>query len=453
MKITIITTVLAFCCVLLSEEIIVEYGQWLYFIQFVAVIFHLLKEKMNFIFFFSPSFITLAYLSLSFGFGHILLANGLVWDREFYHSFKAYESINFITAFILLCNLMVFLAIPFNKLRKKITSDTPTDGMRIHKSKILLFFVLLFLLSNLKVNLSFLGGHGDFSYVFKLATAIIIVLLVSNFRGRIRFLYYLLIVLFFVVGHYDSKREFLYLIILILFIEFCKNRLSIKIKLKQFVLFILGVGFIFYIVVIASIMRGYGSFHVNNPLEASSYVFEYLTSDYAISFLGNNFELTYVYSNSTNAIDYVYTGEVDLLYGSTFAKVLFLPVPRRFFANKPSSMIDIYTTKYAPGFREEGGSYPIVIYAESFWNFHLLALPFLFLIFYLLNHFYRKTVGYIMNNTISVHSVFLIFMYVTLIQFIRGSGFEIWLIYGLLSVPFIWLVIKIFNLRKIGVDA
>jgi hypothetical protein len=40
-------------------------------------------------------------------------------------------------------------------------------------------------------------------------------------------------------------------------------------------------------------------------------------------------------------------------------------------------------------------------------------------------------------------------MYITLIQFIRGSGFELWLLYGIIPILFIGFLIKFLRLNKI----
>src|SRR5690606_15480936 len=134
-------------------------------------------------------------------------------------------------------------------------------------------------------------------------------------------------------------------------------------------------------------------------------------------------------------INYVHSNQVELTYGSTFLKFFFLPLPRSIFPYKPDSMIDIYTKKFMPEFRAEGGSYPIIIYSEVFWNFHILGLFFLYFIFRVLNNFYIKLIENVNRNVINVKTIFLLFMYVTLIQFVRGSGLEIWLLYGILTIP------------------
>ena len=111
------------------------------------------------------------------------------------------------------------------------------------------------------------------------------------------------------------------------------------------------------------------------------------------------------------------------------------------FSSKPRSMLDIYASTVSPIYRSNaGGSYPIVVYSELFWNFHLLGLPLLFLLFRYFNQKYIYVLKKTMINELSVKSVFYISLYVTLIQFIRGSGIELWLLYALVAIPINWFL-------------
>lgn len=446
--ITLFTTFLIFICVFFSNEMIIEYGYIFYGIQLLSIIFILIKIKNNYIFFFSPSFITICYLNISYFFGHFVVTRGLGFDLKYYSASLGYLSFSFITGFLLLCNLMVFLSLPFDKFKK--STFQKDDSVRHDVSHIVVMTLLcvLLVLGFVNIDLSILGGSGDFSYVFQLSLVIIIVFLLSKYKGKAKYLYYLALLFFFIVGNYDSKREILYVLILILFVEFVKRSGTIKIRLRQFIIGLAGLAIFFYIIIVSSIMRGYGNFNTSDPIEASGYVFTYVQSDYASNALLANFELSSVYGNTSNAINYVYEDEVDLLFGSTFLKVLFIPFPRSIFPDKPSSMIDVYTNKFAPDFRGIGGSYPVGIYAESFWNFYLFALPFIFIVFRIFNMFFLKVIYITKKSFLSPYNVFLIYMYITIIQFVRGSGFEIWFIYGVLSIPFTWIVLNIFKLNS-----
>ena len=448
LSVLLITFKLFIACLIMPKEFIIQHGQWFYAVQFLVIFNKLLHSKNNFIYFFSPSFLCLFYLNINFFLGHLIVSRGIGFDLKYTQAFRNFESVSFITAFFIISNLMVFLSIPskdFSSVLKpkidKINSYPP------NKLKILFLFTILFILGLLKLDLSLIGGEGDFSYVFKFSVAIIIVFFVSKYKSKIKYLLYLLMTAFFFVGSLGSKREFFYVLILILFFEFLRNRVLLKINIKQIIYSLFFFSAVVYLVITASIVRGYGGFETDDALEASEHVVEYVSSDFAINALAANFELNHLYGNSSNAINYVYSGEENYLFGSTFSKFLFIMFPRSIFPWKPSSMIDIYTKKFDPNFRSIGGSYPVIIYAESFWNFGLFALPFLYFIFRFFNKLYLKIVYKTSNSKISTYSVFLIFMYATFIQFVRGSGLELWLIYSLIPLPFISVLLKILRLN------
>lgn len=184
-------------------------------------------------------------------------------------------------------------------------------------------------------------------------------------------------------------------------------------------------------------MRGYGNFNVDNPFKATFYIGKYLSSSNIKNTLTANFELSTAYGNTSNAIDYVYKGEADHLYGYTFTKFLFIPIPRDVFPDKPRSMIDIYTTKFAPFYRDQGGSLPVGLYGESFWNFNLLSVLFIYLMFLLFNNIYYRAVLSVAKSRFKYNEIFIIYLYITLIMFVRGSGLDLWILYPLISIPLI----------------
>jgi len=448
-------------CLILPEEIIIKYGHLVYLIQFLCISILLLKLPNNTIYIFSPSFITLCYLCLSFWGGHYVVSRGILFDLRYYHIFHSVKSIKFITIFLLFSNFIVVLSIPFKQLKLLSFSPNNIDDLNFPKQPIKIIFILLifiFILSLVNIDLSAIGGsaNNDFSYVFQLALAIYIVILASPLDNKIKYIVYCSMLLLFIIEHYNDKRNILFLVILITFYESIINKIIFRIKFKLIILGLLGAGLIFYIVLVASISRGYGNFDIEKPFDSFKYVSQYLKQENIQKALVANFELATVYGNSANAINYVYTNEVNLLYGTTFLKVLFIPIPRNIFPDKPSSMVHIYTSKFAPQFRTIGGSYPIIIYAETYWNFGILCFVFIYLLFYLLNNLYLKILYGINNKNYNGLIIFLIYMYITFIQFVRGSGVELWLIFGLLALPLIilinFIINKKFNINSISLE-
>ncbi|MEX2336396.1 MAG: hypothetical protein WD555_03900, partial [Fulvivirga sp.] len=203
-------------------------------------------------------------------------------------------------------------------------------------------------------------------------------------------------------------------------------------------------GVIFVVLIIwASILRGYGNFDYSSPFHALCFIDDYIFSSYFLDAFVANLEINYVYGNTSNAINYVYTGAVDFLYGETFLKIFWLPIPRTIDPYKPSSIIEIYTSFFDPVFRARGGSYPIGIYAEIFWNFGYFFPIVVFSIFYFFNFIYFKLL-YLHKRGMFGFSYFsFLFLYITLFQFIRGSGIELWLLYYIISIPLLFVISKI----------
>ncbi|MEO9954654.1 hypothetical protein [Nonlabens sp.] len=443
-KIIVIYIILLLLTLIFSEQAIIDYGYWTYLIQLAAVTIFIYKKNNNYLYFFSPAFLALAYLNLSFFGGHGLLVVGSEFVTKYHDAFNGYSSVKFITVFFTLCNLVVSLTISEIKLDEY--HEKPViQNFNIFRLIALLLFLIIF--SSFKIDLALIGGRGDFSYVFKLAISIFIIITVKQLKIIWRIISYLIMLSLFVIGSFDSKREILFVFILIVFYEIVSHRLVIKFRFKQVLLIIAAFTSVFYIIIISSIMRGYGNFNVEDPLEASTHVIEYVTSDYAVFALSANFEIFTVYGNSSNALNYVYNEEVDLLYGSTFAKVLFVPIPRSVFPDKPESMVNIYTQKFQPSFRGIGGSLPVVIYGEVFWNFHIFGLIFLFILFKVVHQFYKRLVLSVVNGDTldSWINIFYLFLYATFIQFVRGAGLELWLLYAAITIPFVVVLNNVFK--------
>jgi len=444
---TLLGVGLVFLCFVLEDTTIRAYGFIFYFVQLFYAAYILLKLENNYKYFFSPSFITILYISVTFGLGHLVVANDIGMDKTYYTRFLNYESISFITAYFLLCNMIVFLTIPFKKLS---STSLVYEESKIEKKtfKVLLFFGLLIAFSFIKIDLSFIGGSGDFSYSVKLVLAIFLVFFCRSYNIKIRFLLYSLILFLIVLGNFESKREIFFILILFIFHEIVINRITIKLVFKQVILSFLTIMIGFYIVILSSIARGYGQFDSENIIDSAKFVIEYLNSETIYDGLAANFELSYSYGNSSNAMNYIYSGQEELLFGSTFLKIFFIPIPRSIFSSKPRSMLDIYASVVSPRYRSnEGGSFPIVVYSELFWNFHLFGLLLLFLLFRYFNQIYIYILKKIIINELTIKSVFYVSLYVTLIQFVRGSGLELWLLYALVAIPFTWFLTLINKIR------
>ena len=295
-------------------------------------------------------------------------------------------------------------------------------------------------LSLVKINLAFLGGSGNFSYVFQVAIAIPLCFMLAMEGKSYRWPLYLLLIGLFLAGHFDSKREILFIFILIFLGEVVRGWIKLDLTFKKWILFAsMGVG-VFYIIILSSLLRGYGGYNIKGVWDATKYVSVYMHEDYFKDAVVSNLEISAVYGNSANGAGYVFDGHTKLLQGSTFIKVLFIPIPRSVYPNKPKSMVDIYTARFVPAFRRDGGSLPIVLYSEVLWNFHLLGLPILFLFYRWFNRWCYTAFSQLRQGVLSFRNMSAVFLFITFIQFVRGAGMDVWLLYYFIAMPFIWLL-------------
>jgi hypothetical protein len=426
-----------------------SYGWTFFIIQLFFIIYGLNKISTEVIIYLSPSVLTLIYLNLSFGFGHWAVVNNISYERIYNDEYKTFNNPQFITIYLLLCSLIVtFSLIPFLKKIPNLNYSLLMSKKQVNYLDVFVILISVLLLSLIEIDLGLLGGVGNFNYSFQLALTIILTIKLIPVSRVLRFIYYLILIILFLISNYNSKREVLFVIILFLFFELTRSAFKIKINFKT-VIFGTLFGLLFFgFIIVSSIARGYGNFNVENPLDAIEYIDDYVDADYFQSVVVGNLEVLTVYGNTANAINYIYEGELEQGYGSTFAKVLFIPVPRSIFPDKPQSMIDIYTTKFKPSFREKSGSLPVTIYGEVFYNFNLLGLFLLYILFYFFNKIYSLILNLLSSRNLNIKLYVSLFLYVTLIQFVRGSGLDLWFVYALVSnaifIPFI-LIRKNYN--------
>lgn len=443
-----------------DHQFVFQYS-FLFFIIQLALFFLNSRHAVNkSLLFLSPSFITLIYLCLNFTLGEYVVSRHYGLSDLYYKAIQGSKNLNWITAYFLSCNMVVYLAIP-QRLREgdlpvKTTAAAPAAKWVLAGNTgayLIMSCIALLILGFISIDLSVLGGNGNFSYVFQVAIAIPLCFILSLEKKSYRWPLFVLILAFFMAGHFGSKREILYIFLLILLAEVIMGNIRLNFSARRIILFSVLGSVIFYIIIISSILRGYGNYNVKNIFDANDYVSVYIHEDYFMDALVSNLEVNAVYGNSVNAANYVFAGKTDLLQGSTFMKVLFIPVPRSAFPEKPKSMVDIYTARFMPALRRDGGSLPVILYTELLWNFHVLGLPLLFIFYKYFNKLCITVFLQLKNGVLSFRNMSVVFLYVTFIQFVRGSGMDMWLLYYFLSIPSLLILVyllkgKYFHVQK-----
>lgn len=402
------------------------------FQAFLYVIFGLIFPR-KILYFFSPSFITTTYICINMAIGLYAFENGLIYKQMIVASYINDEVIVRASMLFFVANIIVFNT--FRNRIHQIGEETrkKASQFQLSRNQIIKFFIIIPVFFAVDIVSDRLGTQGGIFTIPVTVSILYLSYLLSRSQERGRWIFYPIIILVSLFLQFDSKREVVFLIGGIFIIE-ALSMVQLK-RLSSIKLFltvaILGVA-AFYLIIAMSITRGFGYYGVKNPIEALSYVDDYISDENNIRLVLNNIEATTVFFHAYNATDMFIGGEAPLLYGKTFVKIAFFPFPRSVLPIKPNSIIHEYTYRYDPHLREEGRSVAVSLYPEYFWNFHWTGFIVLFLVFLLFNeaYFFGLNSYFDGNIKIAVMGVFLIAYFV---GYLRGSGIDLFLLYLLIA--------------------
>ena len=436
----------------LSDTELFHASYILYIVQYFGFLLaiYLDNKRLPLVLMLSPSFLALLYYELNFITGSFYIPNHEGYSTlHYYQWISHFLNFRIITLFFLLSNYLVMLV--FIRSTKIYDNKSKNKHKSIKKPPFKKTVVLVFSISVLAISLlydkSLSFGMNmadyDFAYPFQLCASIPIIYLLVSERIYRRFFYYIALLTFFILVSWDSKREIFFVLLLILFFESLYGDIKLKLNIRSISIYLSSI-FIFVLIVLwSSVIRGYGNYSDTTLIGSLKNVYTYTQEDYFSETVLGNFELLNGYGDSSNAIEGILKGDLDVLYGMTLVKVLFAPIPRSIFPEKPKSMIDIYTTKYYPEFRAIGGSMPIIIYSELFCNFHILSLIAIYLMFLFVDSLYLKLVIYVKNGRFNMKVISLLFLWASFILILRGDGLDVYIINWLLTAPIIFLFAKL----------
>ncbi len=397
----------------------------------LSVFFSIDKDKRN-IFLLSPSFVAVSYVNVNFLFGSIAFKEEVVFSHllSIYYQWDNYEVV---MAYYNLANVFIIISFFFSSRLKIPFKFKQICDLRKRPKIILKCLALLLIIipTYIELDLSLLGGAGSFSNIpMAVGAIILIVCIFQENKLSKRILYYTLIIVFFCMVSWEDKKDAIFLLLPIFLLEFIKFKLNIKLKQIFILCFIVLLGL--YLVIIMSIMRGYGEYKVKSNLEASSHVLDYIKSGYFLPSVMNNLEISYVYAHSNNAIVTASKNPDRLVYGETFLKPFFIFVPREYFAVKPHDIIHYYTASVSEKYRETGGSWPVCFQAEMFWNFHFFGVFSGLLFFVVLNSLYLTIIPLIKEGNI-INYIPSLYYYQCLLVLFRGCGLSMFLVFIFLT--------------------
>lgn len=433
----IINLLLYILVILFNSEQIRDYSQYLY-LFFVLNYLWMVLKKNNLFLLFTPTAIMIFYIGLSFSLGAFAFKEGYVLQKQQLIAYNNWEFLTWSSLYILTClNILFYADHYFSKIYIKVREHCDLVIVeRKYWRKLLIFCCIIYLtFTFLPFSAGMFGGSGDMSIVPKTIAILIVIYYLALHKIRGRYLYYGLILIVFAFFSVQSKREAIFLVFPIGLVESYLNLGKIRIK-YLFGIFV-GAVFCIYLILLMSIVRGYGGFDITNSslTEAIPLLVTYLKSDLFLESFFNNIETNYTYYHSFQALEYVQNDPSLLTFGSTIIKFLFIFIPRSIFPGKPDSILELYTSEYSPSFRAIGGSYPINIFSEYFWNFHFLGVV-LVLIMVFAFHFFFKILIKNMGNSKLALKIWLLYAYMQIITYVRGSGLDQYFVYIIMGLFF-----------------
>ncbi len=393
-------------------------GYLIYLFQF-SINLSILIKLLNFraIYLFLPSLFSYLFVSINLILGGYLTPRGFGFFKRYAEDVTLIKDYNLFTPYILLCLAIFYylslFSIPrLNKIKIKIPTKTNINYVTVSLYAISLFLGLPF-----GVQLGFL---------------IIILHCFDKKNKAFKMYFYVSLLALCLIFYSFDKRNIIVVLFLILLFEGLEYKNYFKFKALTLVkLFSIPVLFIF-LVILASIKRGYGNFDDTRITSGIKNTIEYSKSDYFVDAITDNLELNYNYGATFVALDYVNKGVIDYQYGLTLIKPLFFLVSRDFFPDKPQSFMHLYTQKYQYEQWLNGSSLPVILPVDLYGNFHYLGLVVLFFIYKILDQMY----AYILKNRKMTFKMYAcVFFVITHLLFIRGGGLDLYILYFLFALP------------------
>ena len=404
----------------------------LYTIQYCFILQLISVQQDRWLFILSPSFVTASYIAINNCLGAYFFNAKMVLPIENYISYLAWDNLGWIAAFIISTNFVIIFAYfcigkPRIRKSRKLELNDPLSDFFV----IAFCVVIILFFAKSELLIPFFGSAGHFSEIPQTLAAILIIIGLRNQKISVRWAAYLLLILLLASFSSQDKRTAIYLLAPMMLIECLKMgqlRLNIKLLAAAFLL----VGTVLTLVIMMSIYRGYGSYHPEGFFDTYNYIPNYIRESEFYPFIGNNLEFNYIFFHLHQAIEYVLNSPDLLLYGSTFAKILFIFIPRSFVSFKPDSIVTHYTQFHDWDFRVAGGSWVSTIYADFFWNFHILCIFGLFFLYYLATQCYFA-LAYRLRQGIHYQYLLALFAYMHILTLIRGSGFDLYFVFLLVG--------------------
>ena len=437
MKTIIVVNVFAACVAVVTPNDFLAFHSYLFYgLQFATLMPYLAIRAKYLKNIFLPTFFILFYFLVNLALGSYLVPREFGWNKQFASDLATGTHYQVIVPFLMLSNLLLFeLTRSTLRLVNRHSERLKID--KLNHTKFLNWKDVA--LAALSLSVFYTANALDIYYAFSIQLAVMIVHLTNQrLQGNwLRYLIYLAYLTLLVATDFDNKREIVMAMFLIVFLESSHRNLPLRFNLGGLAA-LAGLASTFLILVLtASILRGYGDFQVQSAADAFSLIPAYVGSGVFLDGVIDNLELNYFYGCTIASMDLVLDGQIPLQFGDSLLKVLYLPIPRDLFPHKPESALQIFTQTYAPDWWASDGSLPVMFASDMFINFHVAGLFACGIVWIAVNSAY---VQFYRSRHASFEFYSCAFLVTTVLQFARGSGIELYVLYFLAAVPFFALV-------------
>ncbi|WP_394210641.1 hypothetical protein [Enterovibrio calviensis] len=446
---------ISFSPIAIDTDTLKNYSYFWFLAQIVLVTMVKYRQG-NLIHFFTPASIAFLYVCIAFLIASYTYPKGYVYEIGDLEGFWLWENYNRTLSYVLMCGNVLFFVDYIQRKKLDDLYSIPrikldNDAIRTYMFIAIVFF---FTFSFIPLDIEFLGGSGDVAMIPKTIATLTLIYILSIKEVRFRYAIYFLILILFSSFSYGSKREAIFLISSMALIEVISKKIEPKLK---HVLILIAIAIIsVFLILVMSLMRGYGGYIAEGDsvsfFQTLGYLGDYISNDLFVVYFFNNLEVNATYFHSINGMEYVINDKSLIDFGGTIFKVLFILIPSSILDVKPDSIIHLYTITKDPVYRSIGGSWPINIYAEYFWNFYYFGFIFLGLFYYIFNALFIMAFKLIRDGR-ALFVIWILYAYMESITLARGSGLDMYAVYmcfaSFFSLVF-YTLYKLLSLRKIS---
>ena len=244
-----------------------------------------------------------------------------------------------------------------------------------------------------------------------------------------------LIIVFYLFTFSIDRRDYLFLLLSLIFIYFSKiDKISI---LKVILIGCISMSILIYLLIA---FRTDGLFEftaVVNRINDIPFIFIFeIEADFPIvtDDLINLFDLLLIQN------------KIDFLYGIEFIKPIYSIIPREIWDTKPISIASLFAIITNPEwYYSTGGSLPLTIYGEVFWNFGYLSFIIFIIIGYVMKKLDKGIEYNILHNNPNI-SIYIVCISLSF-HLLRGPVDNFWMLYLFLFI-FIFMEQLLRNIIK-----